>query len=246
MRDPGGGLPALAAAATVVLALVLAAGCSETGGPAAEASFPDAAEPSWTEFSVAPQELTEPPTPAPTPARAVELRKAVAAGQVAVAGKGDGLERLEITVTSRADEPLRVVVNPGTIFDARASGTQAMVVISKEVIAVEPGASEKATLEVACSEMHKDQPGSDDTFRLVRRALPDDLVKLLAQEGFPDEDFRIQQFAVWTILDDPARNGFVRLGTSGVGTGPSSKEIAAIRALFAEAGIDAKDYRATR
>jgi hypothetical protein len=170
----------------------------------------------------------------------------VAAGEVAVSGSGRGLERLDIRVTSKAREPLRVVVNPGTVFDAGRSATQAMVVTAKEVIPLEPGATEEVTLEVACSEMAKDQPGSDDTFRLVKRSLPKDLTRLLALEEFPNVEFRVQQFAVWTILDDPPRNGFIRLGTMGVGTGPSAEEIATIRSLFAKAAIDPKDYRATR
>ncbi len=149
-------------------------------------------------------------------------------------------------MTSKVDEPLRVVVNPGTVFDAAAGGVQAMVVTAKEVILLEPGATETATLEVACSEMHKDQPGAKDRFKLVKRSLPKDLTALLALESFPNTDFRVQQFAIWTILEDPARGGFVRLGSFGVGTGPSTKEIAAIRALFAQAGIDPATYRATR
>ncbi len=89
-------------------------------------------------------------------------------------------------------------------------------------------------------------PGQTDSFKLVKRSLPKDLTALLALEGFPAADFRVQQFAIWTILDDPTRDGFVRLGTFGVGSGPSSKEISAIRKLFTEAGIDPDAYRATR
>ncbi len=229
-----------------LLSLLLAAACTDAGGPTEAPAFLDTPDPSSSEVEIASEEPTAPPTPEPTPARAVELRRAVAAGEVAVSGSGRGLERLDIEVTSKTREPLRVVVNPGTVFDAGRSATQAMVVTAKEVIPLEPGATEEVTLEVACSEMAKDQPGSDDTFRLVKRSLPKDLMRLLALEEFPNVEFRVQQFAVWTILDDPPRNGFVRLGTMGVGTGPSAEEIATIRSLFAKAAIDPKDYRATR
>lgn len=231
-----------------LLSLLLAAGCSDSGTRSPDPASFDAPDPSWSEIEVevASDGPTPSPTPEPTPARAVELRKAVAAGEVAIAARGVGLERLDLTVTSKTREPLRVVVNPGTVFDARRAATQAMVVLAKEVIPVEPGATEEVSLDVACSEMHKDQPGTDDTFRLVKRALPVDLNRLLALEGFGEAGFRVRQFAVWTILDDPARNGFVRLGTYGVGSGPSSAEIAQIRRLFTAAGIDPKDYRATR
>ena len=233
---------------SVLLAsLALAAAYSETGGPTEDAAFFDTPDPALIELDEATlDEPTSRPTPEPTPARAVELRKAVAAGEVAVSGFGDGLERLEIELRSKVEEPIRVVVNPGTVFDAARSATQAMVVTAKEVIALEPGATERTTLEVACSEMDKDQPGDDDRFKLVKRTLPKDLTALLALEDFPNADFRMQQFAIWTILDDPSRDGFVQLGSFGVGSGPSSKEIVAIRELFAEAGIDPDTYRATR
>ncbi|MCU0505889.1 MAG: hypothetical protein MUE82_08995 [Chloroflexi bacterium] len=238
----------LRAAIPLVAVLVLAvAACSEAGTSADGTPPLDVPDASWVDVedaSTAPPVL---PTPEPTaPARAVELHKAVAAKEVSLSATGDGLERLELTITSKAKEPIRVVVNPGTVFDAKSSATQAMVVTAKEVVPLEPGASEDVTLEVACSEMAKDQPGSDDTFRLVKRALPKDLTRLLALEDFPNQDFRIQQFAIWTILDDPAPARFVRLGTMGVGTGPSAEEIAAIRDLFVAAGIDPRDYRATR
>ena len=250
-RPAGSGSPRQGPLARVVvplalLSILLASGCAESGAPSADPTLLDAPDPSWSEVEIASEEPTPPPTPEPTPARAVELRKAVAAGEVSIAARGDGLERLALTVTSKTREPLRVVVNPGTVFDARSAATQAMVVLAKAVIPVEPGATEEVSLDVACSEMHKDQPGSDDTFRLVKRALPLDLTRLLKLETFAEAAFRVRQFAVWTILDDPARDGFVRLGTLGVGSGPSSAEIAEIRRLFAEAGIDPKHYRATR
>jgi hypothetical protein len=229
-----------------LLSLLLVAGCAESGVPSADPAVLDTPGPSWSEVEIASEEPTPPPTPEPTPARAVELRKAVAAGEVSIAARGVGLEQLDLSITSKAREPLRVVVNPGTVFDARRAATQAMVVLAKAVVPVEPGATEEVSLDVACSEMHRDQPGADDTFRLVKRALPADLVRLLALDAFGEAAFRVRQFAVWTILDDPARDGFVQLGTFGVGSGPSSAEIAEIRRLFADAGIDPKDYRATR
>jgi hypothetical protein len=244
-REPDAAAVRVAAALAVAVLVVALAACSEAPGGGAPSL--DAPEPSVAEIDTEPTEPPEAPTPAPTaPARAVELRKAVAAGEVAFAATGAGLERLELSITSKAKEPIRVVVNPGTVFDAKRSATQAMVVTAKEVVPLEPGATEEVTLEVACSEMAKDQPGSDDTFRLVKRALPKDLVRLLALPDFPDQGFRIQQFAIWTILDDPAPGRFVRLGTLGVGSGPSDDEIAAIRDLFSAAGIDPKGYRATR
>ncbi len=231
-----------------LLALVLVlAGCDEAGVPSGGGMTPATTQaPIPTEPATAEPTLAPTPEPTPTPARAVDLRKAVAAGEIAVTGTGDGLQRLDVRIRSKAREPLRVVVNPGTVFDAGRSSTQAMVVVAKAIVPIEPGATESVTLDVACSEMHKDQPGSNDSFKLVKRSLPKDLTALLALEGFPAADFRVQQFAIWTILDDPTRDGFVRLGTFGVGSGPSSKEISADPEALRGSGDRPDAYRATR
>jgi hypothetical protein len=242
-------------AATLLVATILVtliAACEEAGMTPADLAVPTA-DAAATAFAAEPSEVPPTPTPTaqPTPARVVELAKAVAAGEVAVTGYGVGLERLEIELRSRADEPLRVVVNPGTVFDAGRSAVQAMVVTAKSVIPLEPRAAERTTLDVACSEMSRDQPGTDDRFTLVRRTLPSDLRRLLALPALADEDFRVRQFAIWTILEDPPRGGYVALGCSELGcpifgTQPTTKEIARIRALFAKAGVKPAGYRATR
>jgi hypothetical protein len=94
--------------------------------------------------------------------------------------------------------------------------------------------------------MHLDQPGEADRFLLEAGAIPADLRKLVNATGFADEDFRVQQFAIWTVTDDPPRDGFVGLGITAVGSGPTDDEIVAIRKLFAAAGVDPGAYRATR
>jgi hypothetical protein len=247
MTRPGG--PARSLLATVVPILVLVAvvamllaACTESGG-AGPGGSDGSAEP--TEAS-SPDEPTGEPTPVATPSRLVELRKAVAAGEVRVRGYGVGLERLDIEITDLTAEALRVVVHPGTVFDAGRAKVQAMVVTTKQVIAVDPGGSERTTLDAACTQMHLDQPGVADRFLLETEAIPADLRKLVNAEGFADEDFRVRQFAIWTITDDPTPGGFVGLGITAVGSGPTDDEIAAIRKLFTTAGIDPGAYRATR
>jgi len=78
-----------------------------------------------------------------------------------------------------------------------------------------------------------------------RRARLDE--NLGVQHGF-DADGRVQQFAVWTITNNPKRNGYVGLtsGFSVFGSGPDDEEIDAIRHLFDMADIDMGKYRALR
>jgi hypothetical protein len=153
-----------------------------------------------------------------------------------------------MTLTSNVDEELEVKVNVGTLFDPGASSTQTMVVISPATIEV--AAREKVTVEldVACAEMHDDQPGSDDRFTVRPKQASTNVMKLLRSERFPTESFRVQQFAIWTLVDNPPADGYVRLGSSfgGSGTGPSAEELETIASLLRSADIDPSRYRAFR
>src|SRR3990170_7702427 len=81
-----------------------------------------------------------------------------------------------------------------------------------------------------------------DAFTISTGAASARLLRLLAVPDFADASFRGQQFAVWTITDNPARTGYVGLGSFGVGSGPSNDEMAEIKALFKKAGLDVTDY----
>jgi hypothetical protein len=196
-----------------------------------------------------PEVTDEPSTaPAPTPAPpAIELSAAVSADKIAITLRGESLQGLELTLESKIDTSIRVVVNPATMFIPGASGTQAMVVIEKEVVTLEAEATVEVELEVACAEMHDETPTSDDGFRLASKRAPSALVKLLKLPAFGDQEFRIQQFAIWTITDNPTRTGYVGLSSSdGSGGEPTSAELERVADLFAEAGIPAGHYRALR
>ena len=100
------------------------------------------------------------------------------------------------------------------------------------------------SVSVACANMELDAPGENDA--LVMSSIPaqGDLVALLGLSRFGDETFRVQQFAIWTITDNPSRDGYVGLGSFGFGSGPSDEEILTIRVLFEAAGISTEKYRA--
>jgi hypothetical protein len=87
-------------------------------------------------------------------------------------------------------------------------------------------------------------PEESDEFSISTAAVPQDLNKLLSLPGFLNEDFRVQQFGIWTITDNPPRGGYVGLGYFGVGSGPDDEEMQTIRALLKQAGIPTDRYQA--
>ena len=131
----------------------------------------------------------------------------------------------------------------GTLLLPGTSATQRMVVIAQQVVTIEPELSVEVELDVACAQMERDQPGSDDGFRVSATAVGSTLLKLLRAPSFAGETFRVRQFAIWTVTDNPSRSGYVGLGFI-TGSGPSSVELARIKALFREAGIPPGHYRA--
>ncbi|MBM4408315.1 MAG: hypothetical protein FJ038_06920 [Chloroflexi bacterium] len=138
------------------------------------------------------------------------------------------------------------MVTIGTLFDPAAAATQVMVVLRGTSVDLAPGSSEKVTLEVACAEMRDDQPGADDSFQVRATQASTSVMKLLRSARFPSEPFRIQQFAIWTLIENPTASGYARLG-SGIGfggSGPSSEGLDTIASLLTSAGIDPAKYRA--
>jgi len=97
---------------------------------------------------------------------------------------------------------------------------------------------------VACANMRLGEPDEEDSFTVSLEGTPEDLVKLLNLIEFQIETFRIKQFAIWTITDNPTRNGYVGLGYFGMGSGPQDEEMDRIRTLFELAGIDTSKYQA--
>ena len=174
----------------------------------------------------------------------IEFRSAVAAGKVTVGGRGINLQQLEITLTSQVDQALQVVIEPATVFRPSAATTQPMTTLGAQAVTLAPREGKTLTLEVACASMHLDQPGSSDQFGLDTTPSSSALVALLKVPDFAGQTFRVRQFAIWTITDNPTRTGYVGLGSFGIGSGPRDEEFAVIRQLFVKAGLDPTAYLA--
>ena len=181
-----------------------------------------------------------------TNVKEVALTTAIADGLVSAKGTGGGLESLELRVTSKVTEPLRILVSAGTYLDPGRKATQAMVVIASTTIDLEPEGTATETLDVACAQMHDDQPGNSDTFKVRAKTATGDLRRLLATDAFGAAEFRIQQFAIWTITNNPTKTGYIGIGSFGFGSGPDKTELRQIKTMFRDAGIDPTDYRALK
>ena len=191
---------------------------------------------------------TRPPSTDDESALEVELVDAESRGLIEVNVYGaNSLEQVTLDIVSRSDDSLKVIILPGTIFEPRSESVQNMVVIREKVVAVEPGTmTESIETAVACADMQRGVPSESDEFTPTINQASPDLIALLNLPDFGREPFHIQQFAIWTITDNPSPGGYAGIvyGFYNVVDGPSDADIERIRTLFEEAEISTGKYRA--
>ena len=176
----------------------------------------------------------------------ISLDDAVAQGLVEITTNGAGLDSVDLIVASRKPGSLVVAIPAGTIFAATAGGVQNMVVREEQMVALEGADAEVSlTVPAACINMTRNTPVTDNAFILGGPA-KGDLARLVALPTFKDRPFRVQQFAIWTVTDNPTLDEYAGIGSYGLGSGPSKEEMQLVRALFAEAGISTNKYPALR
>ena len=182
---------------------------------------------------------------ASAPERRVDLITAVNQGLVVVQATGDGLQSMQLSLSSKTSDVLDVTVAAGTNFGARSPGVQSMVAISATDVSLNPGDSDvPQAVDVACTNMHLIAPTPSNTF-YFRASKSRDLLALVNLADFQQAEFRVQQFAIWTITDNPARDAFVGIGEIPLfAPGPTSDELNQIRHLFAKAEIATSKYAA--
>jgi hypothetical protein len=180
----------------------------------------------------------------------LELLTAQTMGFIEVSAHGTGnLETIKLSLTSKSGSPIEVSVLPGTIFDPQpAGGKSSMVVIEETKVLLPPNqTSELVSISAASINMRQDVPGESDTLTLNTTSVSGDLRKLIKLSDFQsDPSFRLQQFAIWTITDDPERDDYIGIGYFGSGSGPSDEEIENIRVLFQKAGVQPEEYQALK
>ena len=190
--------------------------------------------------------VTHLPTPTPR-GLVIDLVEAEEKGLVEADIVGRDLDWIDLVLESLTPDPLEVTIPIGTLLEAQSSGTQNMVVIEESMVFLETEASsEPVVLRVACANMELHIPDEEDQFTISREPVPDDLIQLLNLPAFQEAGSFVQQFAIWTITDNPPRDGYRGLGYFGVGYPPDEDDLADIRALFEEAGIPTENYQALR
>lgn len=167
--------------------------------------------------------------------------------QVKIAGLGASTVSLEITSKGKKDQVIRILA--GTVFKAVSNRTQRMVVCVEQSVDLPPATQEEPSKWVAVSvaslDMRLTLPGEGEELELDSPVRDADLKKLLALPALSAESFRVQQFAIWTITENPSRNGFASIDREdSEGSGPSDAEIQSIIALFKQAKISTGKYRA--
>ncbi|MCW4030601.1 MAG: hypothetical protein NWE92_13265 [Candidatus Bathyarchaeota archaeon] len=184
--------------------------------------------------------ITSTPTTTPT---SIDLQTAITQGIVQATVEGMNLQQIKLNLKSNTDHALEITIKPGTTFLSQSSGVQNMVSLYSTTIYLDANANSYKTLSVACLSMNLETPSSQNAFA-IGESTSADLLKLLNLREFQDATFRVKQFAIWTITDNPTRNGYVGLTTGGIGSGPSDDEMQKIFQLFLAAGINTQNYRA--
>jgi uncharacterized repeat protein (TIGR02543 family) len=178
----------------------------------------------------------------------IDLLEGINQGLINVNASGSGsLNRISISIKSNSDKPLKIILTPGILFKSSSSSVQSMISLARREISIEPQSSRLLDdIASACVDMLADVPRQ--YYQLSVQPPPDnqDLMSLLNLADLRNESYRIKQFAIWTITDNPGRNQYVGIGYQLTGSGPSSEELIRIRMLFQKAGISTSKYNALR
>jgi hypothetical protein len=174
----------------------------------------------------------------------ITLRTAVQEGWVEISITGDGLSSIDLKIEPKVNFNVDLEIEAGTVFLSDAAGVQNMVVRKQSFVHATPELEAEIELEVSCANMSKKQPGKENTFTVLPDLAPEDLINLIDLADFAFEPMRIQQFSIWTITDNPSRDGYVGLTSSfsSEGSGPTDDELARIKELFLMANLDITKY----
>lgn len=152
----------------------------------------------------------------------------------------------------------KVVIPPGTVFRSGSSKVQNMVVIEERTVFIPDGGSAQTRIPSACINMRREEPSTRDALTHDGMA-KGTLLTLLRAKAFSSAPSTIRQYAIWTVVDNPERSGYVGIqtrsrysfapsmpyGYSGGGQ-PSDETLKSVRDLLSKAGLSPRRYRALR
>ena len=179
--------------------------------------------------------------------RRIDLQEAIALGLLTADVRGVSLESIEVEVSLQVEDSIELTIQPGTTFIAPSPDLQTMVVRHQLYIFLEEKDEVTLEVDVACANMRLKAPDGGEVYSVRIEPPLEELHKLMGLTEFQDSAFRLQQFAIWTITDNPARGQYVGLTTaSGEGGAPSNSELQTIAGWFESAGIPLDGYPALR
>ena len=193
-----------------------------------------------------------PPTPPPTPApgRTVTLREAVEKGELRVTPRGNDLNAVVLELELVGTEPLEVTIPAGLYLRSDSETYQNMIVTKAQTITVRAGSPAQARLAAACVNMHRSIPRKSQGFTLgwTHPTMANKMARLLALPEFQQAGSSLQQYAIWTLTDNPSSTGYVRIVRGPAvplfGNPELSQETKeGIRQLFEKAGFALDNYR---
>ncbi len=171
------------------------------------------------------------------------LQEAISEGVVVASITGNGLSQITLTLKPEVEVNLEIEVVPGTTFISSEKGVQNMIVRQEEMIYLKPNVEISVELQVSCANMELKQPGFSDVFTVSNEPVNEDLQKLLALEEFLFHTIELQQFAIWTITDNPYYSYYYTpIEVGGYSHTPLDYQVEMIKDLFIEAGIDTVKY----
>ena len=144
--------------------------------------------------------------------QAMTFEQAVRRGLVEVEGAwGAGLKTVALQLRSRSKRPLAFVVREGVWFRPTDSSIQNMIARQPTEIRIPAAgtdpwrASNTYHIPVACANMGRTAPTARDSLTVEFGTASGDLALLLATPVFAEADFLAQQYAIWTVTDNPGR-----------------------------------------
>lgn len=175
--------------------------------------------------------------------QSMTLNEALTEGVVVATITGRGLFQVDISIKPKVEENFEIIIEPGTMFISTSADVQNMIVREEQIIYLKPDLEIGLELEVSCANMHLDQPDYSNTFTVSSEPATGDLQRLVALTDFSFLDLVLQQFAIWTITDNPVTPyDYVGIDTGGDTRFPQENEIETMKSLFIEAGIDLANY----
>jgi len=126
-----------------------------------------------------------------------------------------GIVSLDLLIVNRSTaDHLRIVILPGVVFYSVDDTVQDLIVVGRVVVLVCPGEHRTVTVPIACADMRDAQPTNETRFKTyVGRIDLSALESLIQAESYQEATFRVKQFALWLLLDQPKnRRDFEGLG----------------------------------